>query len=221
MEAKGKTRVAEKGIRPLETLTTLTPSSVTGGTDVNKLGMLPIGNYKGSSAFWDLDKANNQPLVAAESLHVLGILDGREEDYDLQTITIPNLAAIGAIVTEALTVPAGEVWYVNMVRLITPADAGGRASINWRCSLWVDRVGATAPGQLATAAGYAAVAGATNWDEFHAAAPFIANTGKNVALRLSAGSIITFQATNTLAAATGAMACSGALFGWIGKDLVA
>lgn len=221
MKVQGRQRVQDKTMRALETIVSLTPNNVTGGTAQNQMGTLPIGVYKGVPAFWDLDKACNQPLVHAEQLHILGLLDGREEDYDLQTITIPNASAIGAILTETLTVPAGEVWFVNMVRLVTPADVGGRANINWRCSLWTDRLAAAAAGQLATAAGYANVAGGTNWDEFHAAAPFLANTGKNVPLRLPAGTIITFQATNTLVIATGAMACTGALFGWIGKTLVA
>ena len=221
MNPQGKQRVQDKGIRSLQSLVNLTPDVVTGGTNVSQLGYLPIGNYKGIPAFWDLDKAVNQPLVHAEQLHVLGILDGREEDYDLQTITIPNGSAIGAVVTESLTVPTGEVWFINAVRLVTPADAGGRANINWRCSLWTDRLAAVAAGQLFTALGYGGVAGGAWWDEFHAGAPFIAPNNKNYPLRLPAGTIITFQATNTLAIATGAMACTGALFGWIGKALVA
>lgn len=221
MQPQGKQRVQDKSVRPLQTLVNLTPDVVTGGVPVNQLGFLPIGNYKGTPAFWDLDKAVNQPLAYTEQLHILGILDGREEDYDLQTITIPNGSAIGAVVTETLTVPTGEVWFVNAVRLVTPADQGGRASINWRCSLWTDRLAGSSAGQLFTANGYAAAIGGTWWDEFHAGAPFIGPNNKNHPLRLPAGTVITFQATCTLAAATGAMACTGALFGWIGKALVA
>jgi hypothetical protein len=221
MKPQGKQRVQDKTMRTLQSLVNLTPDVVTGGVQVNQLGFLPIGNYKGTPAFWDLDKAVNQPLVYPEQLHILGILDGREEDYDLQTITIPNGSAVGSVITEDLTVPTGEVWFINAVRLVTPADAGGRANINWRCSLWTDRLAAAAAGQLFTAAGYANVAGGTWWDEFHAGAPFIGPNNKNHPLRLPAGTVITFQATNTLAIATGAMACTGALFGWIGKALVA
>ncbi len=217
----GKDRITDKTLRPLmTTLSNVSPSDVTAGQALNTLGVLPIGNYKGAAAFWDLDKGVVQPLIHAESLHNLGVIDGRLEDYDLQTITIPNAAAVGAVVTEELTVPAGQVWFINFVELTTPADAGGRANINWRCDLWTDPVAAAAAGQLATAVGYADIAGNTWWDEFHSAAPFMAVTGKNYPLRLPAGTIITFQATNTIAIATGAMAGTGRLFGWIGKLLV-
>ena len=213
-------KTVDKAVRGLQTLTSLTPATVTGGKNANELGVLPIGSFRGAAAFWDLDKGVVQPLIHAESLHNLGVIDGRLEDYDLQTITIPNAAAVGAVVTEELTVPAGQVWFINFVELTTPADAGGRANINWRCDLWTDPVAAAAAGQLATAVGYGDIAGNTWWDEFHSAAPFMAVTGKNYPLRLPAGTIITFQATNTIAIATGAMACTGRLFGWIGKLLV-
>jgi len=222
----GETRIVDKteemqGLGILQTVTSVTPSSATGGVAQNQLGFLPIGNYKGAAAFFDLNKLVNEPLVNAEQLHILGILDGREEDYDLQTITIPNAAAVGTIVTENLTVPSGQVWLINAIGLTSPADAGGRANINWRCSLWTDRLAAAATGQLFTALGYAAALGGAWFDEFHSGAPFIGVNNKNFPLRLPAGTVITFQATNTVAIATGAMACTGALYGWIGKTLVA
>jgi len=62
-------------------------------------GVIPMGDYKGYGALWDIDKAVKQPLVLAEQLHILGILDGREEDYDLQTIRIPTGSVAGAEVT--------------------------------------------------------------------------------------------------------------------------
>lgn len=192
-------------------------------------GMWPIGDYKGYACLWDLDLAVKQPLVFAEQQHILGILDGREEDYDLQTVTIPNATAINGTVSEILTVPTGEVWYVVDVRLITPADVGGTPGMNWRCSLWTDRATpAVAAGQSFHLIPLSNTpVGATFDDEFTSLGPLIGGpapaappTNKPVMLRLPGGTVITFTAFNLTAAATGAMACSGRVFGYIGKSLV-
>ena len=184
---------------------------------------LPIGVYKGGVAFLDLDKMVNLPLVAVEQMHILGVLDGRLEDFDLQTITLPAGSAIGASVRQRLTIPAGETWYINDVQTVTPADSGGRASINWRCSLWPE--GGTNPdadGQAfhAVAQADALGLGAVFDDEFHPGAPFIAPENKSVLLRLPGGAVITFQAVNTIAAAVADMMCTGALYGFRTTQLV-
>lgn len=225
----GQQRVVDQTIRGLQTLTSVTPSQVTGGVPINQLGYLPLGNYKGALAFFDLNKLANEPLVQAELLHILGVLDGREEDYDLQTITIPNLTQINASVRERLTVPTGQVWYVTAIQLFTPADVGGTPAINWRYLPWTDR--ALAPDVDGQSYHLAPLSntpvGFTWYDEFWPGAPAVGGpepgappTNKAVALRLPAGTIITFVATNLTAVATGAMACTGRLYGYIGKQLV-
>jgi len=124
---------------------------------------------------------------------------------------------------EQLTVPSGEVWYVTAIELTTPADQGGTPAINWRCSLWTDR--SATPSEYGQAFHAAALSnspnGATWYDEFHQLGPSIAVANKPVALRLPAGAVITFVATNLNAAATANMACTGKLYGYIGKALVA
>jgi len=189
---------------------------------MGQAGMV-VGVYKGGVAFLDLDKAVNLPLVAVEQMHILGILDGRLEDYDLQTITLPAGSAIGASVRQRLTIPTGEVWYVNDVETVTPADSGGRASINWRCSLWAEQgANPDTDGQAFHAAAQADALGlgAVFDDEFHPGAPFIAPENKSVLLRLPGGAVITFQAVNTIAAAVADMMCTGALYGFRTTKLV-
>ena len=130
----GRQRLVDKGVQPLgvnplTTITNLTPASVI--PTPSTAGVIPVGNYKGIPAFWDLDKANNQPLVSAEQLHILGNLDGATEDTDLQTITVGAVVA-GVVVTETLTVPAGEVWFINCITGTCAADATGTIIFNWR-----------------------------------------------------------------------------------------
>jgi len=218
----GKQRIVDRAVSALQTLVNLTPAQVTQGTNFSRLGYLPIGVYKGSPAFVDLDKLANQPLVQAEMLHILGLLDGREEDYDLQTLTIANGTAAGAAVRGQLTVPSGELWFLNAVEMVLPADAGGTPTMNWQCSLWTDRVGESVYGQPfhANALDFSP-GGGTQWDEFTYPGNFWAATNKPQLLRLPAGTVITFTATNTIAAATADMQCIGRLYGFIGKPLVA
>lgn len=215
----GKDRLKDKGIRPLTTLTNLTPAMVTSGQHFGLLGNLPIGVYKGSAAFFDLDKLANQPLVLAEQLHILGNLDGATEDYDLQTITVGAVVA-GTVVTETLTVPAGEVWYINCVTGICVADATGTVVYNWRCSLFPDATGNVLGGVYHTV--WLATPLAPQLDEFSAIATVFGVGNKPVPLRLPAGATISGELMN----AAGAAACTGVvgtmqLFGWIGKTLVA
>ena len=216
-------KLVDKTISPLQ-LTTLTPASVTQGRATNTWGVIPIGNYKGAAAFIDLDKLANQPLVLAEQLHILGILDGREEDYDLQTITTVLAEAIGTIHTAQLTVPAGVVWLLNAVEMVVPASGGANAiTANWRCSLWTDRALIPSPnGQAFHAADFnPGVGGGTQWDEFGVIPLLWAATNKPQTLRLPGGTVLTVSFTNTLAVAAAAVNCLFRVYGYIGKALVA
>ena len=224
-DAVGKRTVVDKSVKPMSTttLTNLTPALVTSGTPYTQLGNLPIGYYKGAAAFWDLDLAVNQPNVAAERAHILGNLDGREEDYDLQTLAVTLAEAIGTTHTATLTVPAGEVWFVNSVLTTIPASGGANVIIaNWWCSLWTDRVAAGAAGQPfhPVAFNFGAGGGAQQ-DEFQAPGPVWLITNKSVELRLPAGTILTVIFINTVAVAAATVAATFQLYGWIGKTLVA
>lgn len=204
-------------IKPLTTLTNMTPAQVI--PNATTAGVIPIGNYKGVPAFWDLDKANNQPLVLAEQLHILGNLDGATEDTDLQTITVGAIVA-GVVVTETLTVPAGEVWFINCVTGTCAADATGTVVYNFRCSLFPDALANVLGGVYHTA--WLATALGPQLDEFGAIATVFGVGNKPVPLRLPAGTTISGQLMN----AAGAAACTGVvgtmqLFGWRGRLLVA
>jgi len=219
----GERRLVDKTITAQDIARALQTGSITTAQAQQMFnGVMPIGDYKGYAAVLDLDLLVKQPLVLAEQLHILGILDGREEDYDKQTITIPSGAAVNAQVAEQLTVPDGEVWFVTAIELSTPADQGGTPAINWYCSLWTDR--SATPSQYGQPFHSTPLSntpnGGTWYDEFHSFAPSIAVGNKPVALRLPAGTVITFVATNLTAAATANMACTGKLYGYIGKALV-
>jgi len=218
MQPQGAKKVKDRRFSPLQA-GTIYPSDAI----ANRIGSLLIGMYKGNLAFVDLDELVNQPLVQVEQQNMLGILDGRLATYDLQTITIPNGSVVGAAVRARLTVPVTDTWYISDVQMTTPADQGGRASVNWRCSIWPD-VGTNpdVDGQAFHAAAQAAAGalGATFDDEFHPGAPFMAPTNKSVLLRLPGGSVITFVAINTIALATADMVCTGALYGFRTTKLV-
>ena len=237
-EAMGKRKVVDKTIRPTTTLTSLTPALVTAGQNQGLLGNIPIGVYKGSAAFWDLDLAVNQPNVLAEQQHILGILSGREAGYDLVTVTAAAAAAAGTLLSGSLTVPTGELWYVNAISMICPGDATAGFTLNWYCDLWTDRVGALGFGQPfhgpvhalagavdagnALATHVAPGGGAINQlDEFGPIATAWNIANKVPVLRLPPGTIITFTVLPDTAAVTVATACTLGVFGAVGKALVA
>ena len=210
-------------MRPLQTLSSLTPAAVTGGVAVSNLGNIPLGAYKGGIAFWDLDKAVNQPLVAAEQAHILGILDGRLEGLDLVTVTIPLGGAVNSNIRGRLTVPAGEVWFVSAVKTVTPADSTGSAYAYWRCNLWADYGTIADPDGLNfNATQYNGAGGVTTYDEFGPWTTLVAVTNKTSLLRLPAGAKVTLDVTcKTGIWAAGSGVNTLQLFGFRGKALVA
>lgn len=228
-------------ISPLTTITNLTPAQATEGRSAGSLGTVPIGVYKGAAAFFDLDKQNNQPLVSAEQLYIMGILSGREEGYDLRTINVPVTAAPAVMLTGNLTVPAGELWLVNAVVMNCPGDAAGGAgfTLNWHCSLWTDRTAVpSAFGQSYHFAAHA-LANAVDvvnlltthvvpgggaiqqLDEFGPIATAWAITNRVPLLRLPAGTVITYTVLPDTLVPTAIIACTLQLHGSMARILVA
>lgn len=222
-ENMGKQRVKDMTISPLEVLRAMQTGSITIAQAQQMFnGVIPIGDYKGVAALLNLDLLVKQPLVDAELKHILGIIDGREEDYDLQTLAVTAAEAIGTIHTGALTVPTGEVWFINNVQTTIPASGGANIiTANWHCSLWTDRVAASALGQPFHAAALNfGVGGGAQLDEFSPPGPVWLLTNKQVALRAPAGTIFTVVFTNTGVVAAATVNCVFQLYGWIGKALV-
>lgn len=211
----GKDVIRDRGMKPL-TVTNSTPADLVRGG----VGFVPIGYFRGGLAFWDLDKQVNQPLVDAERKHILGILDGREEGYDLKTLTVIALENAGTSHSGTLTVPVGQVWYINAVRMLIPASGGGNTVTgNWRCSLWADR-GAN-PSTAGQAFHPVDLAGpVVQRDEFGWTANIFTTHNKQEALRLPALSSITFVVTNTVLAAAATVTATLMLRGYIGKTLI-
>lgn len=218
----GKDRLANQVIDPADAIAALQAGGMTLAQAQRAFnGVFIIGAHKGVPVSLDITTLI-EPLVLAEQQHILGLLDGREEDYDKQTITIPKGAVANAQVAEQLTVPAGLVAFITAIQLVTPADQGGTPAINWHCSLWTDRAATPSPyGQPFHAAPLSnSPGGGTFWDEFVPPANWWAATNKPVVLRLPAGAVLTFVATNLTADATADMVCTARLYGYIGKSLV-
>ena len=138
----GKQNPVDKTIGPAEIVRALQAGSITiAQAQAMYNGAIPIGDYNGIAAIFDLDALVKQPLVWAEQQHILGILDGREEDYDLQTLTPTAGEAIGTNHDASLTVPTGEVWYLSDVQGEVPNTALCSLDYQWFCDLWPDHAG--------------------------------------------------------------------------------
>jgi len=221
----GKQKLIDKTLRPQSTISTISPANFSIGASIPAYGAIILGDYKGAARFIDLDKLVNKPLVWTEQQHILGMLDGREEGYDLRTLTVANLAVVGTSYSGTLTVPAGQVWYLNAVvtTLNTTGSAHGLTG-NWNCSAWTDRVATPSSfGQPFYGAALVRAAGGTTtwWAEFGPIATAWLVTNKTILLRLPAGTVLTFAITTTTAGATAAVACTMALNGFTTPELVA
>ncbi len=181
----------------------------------------PMGVYNTKTGYWvGLPiEALTEALVLAEQLNIVGNLDGLTEDTDLQTITVPAGTVAGVTITETLTVPSGEVWFINGVVGTCLADVTGTIVFNWRCSRFAD-AGGSALGGIFHAAPLATPLG-PQYDEFSEIATLFALGNKPVPLRLPPGATISGQLTNAVgaAAATGVVGTLR-LYGWKGKYLV-
>lgn len=217
----GKQRVVNKTIEPLQIgLTTLTPATVTGGRAPNTLGVIPIGNYKGAAAFIDLDKLVNQPLVLAEKLYALDKLDSRDAIQAL----VEAASLVGTEVRARLTVPAGEVWFINRLVLVSPAESGvgvgDIVQVNFRIKSWAfpdTRLGTTVDdyGRSYWPANQGTVAVNTYTIDL----PAQGELGEE--LRLGPGDVITLVARLTGAVAGADLTATLTPYGRKGKLLVA
>jgi len=131
----GRRTMVEKIVEPLEV-----EAQQAGYTPLHALyrreGFIVLGYYKDALAFLDLDKAVIQPLVAAEKLHATDRID----DRDQISATVKSGAAVGSKASAKLEVPSGEVWFLNRLVLVSPAESGAGVGdivqVNFCVSAW-------------------------------------------------------------------------------------
>ena len=216
----GKRNLVDKTIRPEDIVRALQAGSITFAQAQQMFnGVIPIGDYKGIAAALDFDLLVVQPLVAAERLYALDRIDAR----DIVTATFPAASAMGTVIRARLgPVPADEVWFLNRLTLVSPAQIGAEAiiQVNFRVSIWA--VPDVRTGTTVDADGRAywpADQGTLALNTYTVDLPAQGELGEE--LRLPAGATITLVATATGAAATTTTAATLTPSGRKGKLLVA
>jgi len=157
-------------------------------------------------------------LTPAERVHVIGKLDTR----DAITASIGAAAVVGSVASAELEVPAGEVWYLNVVELVSPAESGigvgDIVQVNFRVSSWPDTL--SEAGQLFYAANQGTDALESFYAEFGSTAPLWSLDNVSPELRLVGGDVLTLTAVLTGAAAGAALTATLNPYGWKGRYLV-
>ncbi|MDP3063160.1 MAG: hypothetical protein Q8O40_08125 [Chloroflexota bacterium] len=201
------------GVKALQTLQTiaippLAPESV----------IIAVFDHKDGSIRM-LDARNFvEALAAAERIHVIGKLDER----DRITVTVPAGSAIGTVVAAELLVPAGEVWFLNMVHLTSPGESapavGDVVQVNFKNTSWP--LTGDVAGKTFFATNQGGAAPGDHYAEFHPFAPLFATINLSCELRLEAGKKLTLVGVLTGAIAGAALVATLEPFGWKGKLLV-
>jgi len=209
----GKERLIDKVILPQN----VQPQQMPGL--VQAPGNYPMGVYKGRSALIDLDLLVNEPLALVEGLYSLDRIDAR----DIITASIPATGVVNDSVIAQLAVPAGELWLVNRVVVVSPAQTaaeGQIVTVNFRLSSWQipdTRVGTTVHDNGRSY--WPAAQGTVAVDTYTVDFPAQGELGAE--LRLKAGDIITLVATLTAANASAILDATLTPFGRKIRKLVA
>lgn len=181
-------------------------------------GYIPLGYFRGALAFTDLDKLVVQPLVAAEKLYALDRID----DRDKVEAKIASGASVGAKASAKLTVPSGEVWYLNRLVLVSPAESGGGVGdivqVNFCVSSWALRADETALVEGAGRKYWKDNKGTAAENTYTVDLPSQGELGEE--LRLGPGDFITLYAELTGAAAGADLTASLTPYGRKAKLLV-
>ncbi|HCP60319.1 MAG TPA: hypothetical protein DIT43_01915 [Dehalococcoidia bacterium] len=143
MENMGKQRLVDKSIGPADIVKALQTGNITTAQAQQMFnGIMPIGDYKGIAALYDIDKQVIQPLILAEKQWTLDKVDPRNGGCSL---TVPIGTAVDDSVTEEIEVPAGEVWYLCEHEIRVPQVAAltaGDLILNFRVSSFPKENGA-------------------------------------------------------------------------------
>lgn len=65
--------------------------------------------------------------VLAEAKHTLDILDSRNAQ---KQVKVPANSVVGTLETGSMPIPAGEVWFINRLQLVTPAGVTGNILVS-------------------------------------------------------------------------------------------
>jgi len=181
-------------------------------------GFLTLGYFRGALAFIDLDKQIIQPLVLAERLHSLDRID----DRDKIEAKIASGAAVGSKASNKITVPTGEVWFINRIVVTRPAESGDGVGaivqVNFCISTWKLRAEETALVEGAGRKYWSANKGTAALDTYTVDLPAQGEIGEE--LRLVSGDTITLYAELTGASAGADLVASLTPYGRKGKFLV-
>ncbi|KTB48996.1 hypothetical protein DEALK_18430 [Dehalogenimonas alkenigignens] len=87
-----------------------------------------IGVYDNESGAWmGLPlQVLREALLNAEAIHT----EDRIDERDKVEVTIPDASAQDTVKTVELEVPAGEVWFLNRLNLITEAEVSGNVRVS-------------------------------------------------------------------------------------------
>ena len=87
-----------------------------------------LGVYDNESGYWmGLPlQVLREALLTAESLHT----EDRIDERDKIEVTVPNGTAQDVVKTKEFEVPAGELWYLNRLNLVTEAEVSGNIRVS-------------------------------------------------------------------------------------------
>ena len=182
-------------------------------------GLIIVGGFDPQTNGYNLLNLDTlrQLWILQEPQHILGVLDGRDQ----LSAAVAAGAAIGSQASDELVVPAGEVYYISMIEVVSPAESGPGVGdilqVNFRVSVWPDS--ASELGQSFWDGWQGTVALDTFLAEFHPGAPIFDPKNLPVPLRLPAGSKITLQAKLAGAVAGAQLTATLTPYGYKGKLL--
>lgn len=87
-----------------------------------------LGVYDNESGYWmGLPlQILREALLDAEALHT----EDRIDERDKIEVTIPDVSAQDVVKTTEFEVPAGEVWFLNRLNLVTEAEVSGNVRVS-------------------------------------------------------------------------------------------
>lgn len=149
----------------------------------------------------------------SEKIQPSGKLDSR----DAITAVIAAAAVVTTTASGTLTVPSGELWFVQRLDIDVPYESGCVITANFRISRWPDD--ATSPSALGKAfwaAGKALTNGRSEIFpvEFFTSAPNLSKENLDVPLRLVGGDTVTLEVTLSGAAPVAAMTTTLTPYGY-------